>query len=209
MAAASEVDIANRALSKLGDARITALTDDTKGARAMNHRFDFLRDEMQASYPWRFCMEIESLPAASVAPAWGYARRFLLPSNCLRLVTLGEYQINVEALGVQYRVGGSYAPSDAPFEVFGKYIHTDFSAPLKIVYIKQITDTTEFPDVFVEALASRLAYDAAEELTQSAGKADRALRDMQAAIREARRIDALQRPPGRRAPGRWMMSRYG
>lgn len=209
MAVASEVDIANRALSKLGDARITALTDDTKGARAMNHRFDFLRDEMQASYPWRFCMEITSLAADSTAPAWGYSTRYLLPSDCLRLITLGDYSINVGTLGVQYRVGGDYHPADASFEVFGDYIHTDLSAPLKITYIKQITDTGKFPDVFVEAFASRLAYDAAEELTQSASKKRDAAADLKEALREARRIDALQRPPGRRMPGRWMMSRHG
>lgn len=211
MAVYSETDIANRALSKLGDVRITDISQtDTKAARAMNHRFEFLRDLLIASYPWRFAVSLASLAADSTAPEWGFARRFLLPADCLRLLSIGDYSIDIAALGVQFRIGGdSYYPSDAPFEVIGQYIHTDYSAPLKIVYLAQITDPGLFPDVFSEALACRLALDACEELTQSATKKDAIAAEAREAMIQAHRIDALQRPPARRSPGRWMMSRMG
>lgn len=211
MAVASETDIANRALSKLGDVRITDISqDNTKAARAMNHRFEFLRDLTISSYPWRFAMEIASLAADSTDPAWGFAKRYLLPTDCLRLITIGDVAVNADTIGVQYRVGGEgFFPSDAPFEVIGQYIHTDISAPLKVIYLKQITDTGLFPDIFVEMLACRLAYDACEELTQSSSKKQDIEREFRSFMMEAYRIDALQRPPGRRAPGRWMLSRVG
>lgn len=211
MAIASATDIANRALSKLGDVRITDIdTDNTKAARAMAHRLPFLRDLLLQSYPWRFALEITTLPADSTAPAWGYARRFLFPSDCLRLWSVGDYAIDIQSYGVQFRIGGTSSyPSDAPFEVYGDYIHTDLTAPLKIQYVKQITDTGKFPDVFTEALAAKMAADAAEELTQSASKMDRAERDFQRAMRMARMIDSFQRPPASRSPGKWMMSRLG
>lgn len=210
MAVASETDIANRALSKLGDARITDISQtNTKAARAMNHRFQFIRDQVLAAYPWRFAMKRTTLAALSSAPEWGYAYQYALPADCLRLVTLGDISVNVETLGVMYRVGSDYTGSDAPFEIVGENIQTDIAAPLKVEYVQQIADTGKFPDVFVEALASRLAYDACEELTQSNSKKNAAKEDEVMAIREARRVDALQRPPAPRLPGRWMMSRYG
>ena len=210
MAVYSETDIANRALSMLGDTRITDIAQtNTKAARAMNHRFPFLRDLLLQSYPWRFAMELDSLAADATAPVWGFSTRYLLPGNCLRLVTVGDYSVNIEAYGLMFRASTAAYASDAPFEVIGQYIHTDLSAPLKVQYIQQITDTAQFHDIFSQALACALAEDAAEELTQSRGKKEYAMGKFMDAIKEAKRVDALQRPPGTRAPGGWMMSRLG
>lgn len=205
----SETDVANRALSKLGDVRITDISqDDTKAARAMNARLASLRDLLLSAYPWRFAMEQASLAADATAPLWGYSLRYLFPSDCLRLITVGHYSIDVEAYGVQFRVGGeSTYPADAPFEVFGRYIHTDIAAPLRVLYVKRVTDAGQFPDLFAEALACQMAFDACEELTQSGSKKDDIARELKEVMTLAHRVDALQRPPGRRAPGRWMQSR--
>ncbi len=211
MAVYSETDIANRALSKLGDARIIDITQPVNAAgRAMQHRFPFVRDYMLQTYPWRFAMALASLAADATPPAWGYAKRYRLPDDLLRLVTLGDTSIDIATYGVQYRVGGETSDvTAAAFEVIGPYIHTDLSAPLRILYVTQITDTGEFPDVFSEALAVRLAFDACEELTQSATKKDALASELKMVMTEARRVDALQRPPAPRAPGNWSRSRLG
>lgn len=210
MANASDTDIANRALSKLGDERIASLSEDTAPGRAMAHRFPFVRDLLLQSYPWRFSIKLASLAADASAPLWGYTKRYLLPSDCLRLVSLGDQYIPFSAYGVQYQAtyfGTSMG--EAVHEVVGQHIHTDLSAPLDIQYVQQVTDTGAFPDVFTEAFACKLAMDAVEELTQSNTKREAAERDFRMAIKEARRVDAFLRPPSRRQPGSWIMSRYG
>ena len=42
----SATDICNRALSRVGEARITSLTDDSKQARACNSAYAHIRDEV-------------------------------------------------------------------------------------------------------------------------------------------------------------------
>lgn len=205
---ASAVDIANRALSKLGEVRITSLTDNTKPARAMNARFELLRDAELEAHPWRFSIVRTTLPALATAPAWGFARAFQRPTGDLRPVSIGDRAVNIEAVGVYYQESSGADPHAAPWEVIGDQIHTDLSAPLKYEYISRITDTTLFSALFVEALACRLAADAAEELTQSAGKRDRADAEYARTLREARRINALYRPPTPRGPGNFMLSRF-
>jgi hypothetical protein len=49
---ATDLDIANRALSRLGAARIDSLSDDTKNARAANSALEAIREEVLADHPW-------------------------------------------------------------------------------------------------------------------------------------------------------------
>lgn len=208
MAALSETDIANRALSKLGEVRITDLNSDTtKGGRAMLHRFAHCRDSLLQSYPWRFALKRDSLAALTAAPAWGYSVAYQMPSDCLRFVTIGEYAVNAETVGLTVAVSSDWGAFDAPCEIVGDQIHTDLTAPLNVEYVRQVTDTGLFPDLFSEALACRLAYDACEEITQSDTKKQAAAADAEEAWKMAARVDALQRPPGKRTPGLWMTAR--
>ena len=203
---ASKVDIANRALSMLGEARIISLTDNNKPARAMNARFDLLRDAELTAYPWRFAVKRAQLAASTEVPSWGYSVIYERPTDDLKLIRVGGANISAEAVGVMYSATG-YSSEAAPYEVIEGKIHTDLSAPLDYEYISRVTDTGQFDPLFVEALASRLAADAAEELTQSKAKKEAALYTYDRAISTAKRNNALMRPPRMREPGRWMSSR--
>lgn len=206
---ASTVEIANRALSKLGAERITSLDDNTKGARAMVARFDFLRDAELEAHPWRFAIKLTTLPALVTAPVYGYARAFQRPADDLRPISIGDYAVDSRAVGVQYAVQTGYSNARAPYEIVGNSIFTDCAAPLEYQYVRRVTNSGEFSALFVEAFAARLAMDAAEELTQSAGKQQAAVQDYDRAMSEARRVNALYRPPQRRRPGAFITSRQG
>lgn len=204
---ASEVDIANRALSKLGESRITSLSDNNKAARAMNARFELLRDAELMAYPWRFAVKRVQLAALTTAPAWGYSTIYEVPSDNIKMIQIGGAAIADSAIGVMYESSGYRTAEEAPYEIIEGKIHTDLSAPLDYEYIYRVTDTGQFDPLFVEALSCRLAADAAEELTQSAAKQDRAERQYMRAISEARRVNSILRPPRRRAANGWMASR--
>lgn len=202
----ADVDIANRALSMLGERRITALTDDSKPARAMNARFEILRDVELGSYPWRFAVKRTSLAASTDTPAWGYSLIYDRPTDDLRPIKVGDAYINADAIGVFYESTGVYT-EQSPYEIIEGRIHTDLRAPLDYEYISRVTNTGQFDPLFAEALAARLAADAAEELTQSNTKKQAAFDIYSRVMAEARRINALYRPPRRRTTGRWMGSR--
>jgi len=204
---ASEVDIANRALSKLGEARITSLTDNNKPARAMNARYTFLRDAELMAYPWRFAVKRVQLAALTSTPDWGYSVMYQVPSDNIKTISVGGAAINAGAIGVMYEASGYRTAEEAPYEIIEGYIHTNLSAPLDYEYIAKITDSGQFHPLFVEALACRLAADAADELTGSPGKMDRAELSYKETIKEARRSDALMRPPRRRNANSWIESR--
>ena len=206
---ASKVDIANRALSMLGEARIISLSDNNKPARAMNARFDLLRDAELAAYPWRFAVKRVQLAALTDVPAWGFSTIYQRPSDDLRTIRVGGASIDSRAVGVMYAASG-YSIDEASYEIIEGKIHTDLSAPLDYEYISQVTDTGQFDPLFVEALAARIAADAAEELTQSNAKKEAAMFVYNKALATARRNNSLMRPPRKRGTTSWMASRtYG
>ncbi len=205
---ASEVDIANLALSKLGEARIISLTDNNKPARAMLARFETLRDAELTDGAWRFAAKRVTLPALATAPTWGYSTAYQLPNDHLRPLQVGDMAVNIETIGVYYSASTSYNPTEGPFEIVGAEIHTDQSAPLNFEYIRRVTDTGLFPAPFVESLAARLAADAAIELTQSNSIREDAARQHMMALRTAKRLNMLWRAPQRRTSTPWMLSRF-
>jgi hypothetical protein len=151
--ATSSVDICNSALYKIGAARISSLTEETKAARMMNDQYDRIRKEVLRSHPWNFAIAFISLAATVNTPVWdNYSKEFLLPSDVLRVLETDLPQDRDWEIG--YNTDGN------------KVIFCNDTA-VKIKYIKDVTNTTRFAPDFEEALAFRLAADVAYALVQS------------------------------------------
>ena len=204
---ASDVEIANRALSKLGEQRITSLDDNTKPARAMKARFEFLRDAELTAYAWRFAVTRTTLPASTEVPAWGYQRIFERPVDDLRPLRINGAYVDYRTLGVQYETTGIFR-TDQAYQIISGQIETDLAAPLEYEYVARIENTGLWDALFAEAFACRLAVDAAEELTQSGQKAEVVMMQYRQAIGEARRVNALYAPPRRKPMGSFMEARF-
>lgn len=196
----SEVAIANRALTKLGAARILALTDDVKNAREINSMFESVRDDELRRHNWNFAITRTSLAALVATPSWGYERQFQLPSDCLRVVQVDEFYY-VSNLS-DYRT-----TADAPFQIEGRKILTSLDAPLKIRYVFRETDPQQWDSSFIEAFACRLALEACDAITQSNTKKDIIGREYDMAIKMAKRVDAIENPPDAMPDDSWIMSR--
>lgn len=198
---ANQVQIVNSALTKLGAKRITALSDNVKEAREMNAIYELRRDACLRAHNWNFAMERTSLAALTDAPEWGYSAAYQLPTDCLRVVQVNDTWI---IPGLADFIGG---PDEEPFKIEGRKIVTDWGAPLKIRYIKRITDASQYDALFVEYFASDLAYQACEALTQSNSKAERAEKDLKNAVIAAVRANAIELPPQPIPDDSWMASR--
>jgi hypothetical protein len=182
----STVDICNRALQKLGHTRITSLADDTKAARECSGAYDLVRDAVFRDHPWNALVARASLAKLSTAPAWGFANQFQWPTDCLRVI-----EVNTRL----------------DWQVEGRRILTDESAPLEIRYLRQETDPAQYDLLLVEALASRLAAELAEPLTQSNTKKEAAERQYLEVLARARRADAQEGAPQKLTRSTWLEAR--
>lgn len=176
---ASKVEIVNRALDKLGASRVVNIdTDATKQSRLAARMYDALRKKELSSNFWKFAKKRTTLAPNIVAPEFGWDVAYTLPADFVRL-----YWID----------------SSIPYELEDHDGHlsilTNEGGSLEIQYIADITDTSKFDALFVEAFASLLAQEMCEALTQSNNKRQLAIEEYRSIIKQARYMDAIQEPP--------------
>jgi hypothetical protein len=188
---ASNVQIANRALQLLGAARITALSDDTVNGRECNAVFDQIREAELRSHTWNFAITRTQLAADATAPAFGRAREFPLPSDCLRV--LPPYPEE------------DYNTRD--WRVEGRSIYTNDSDPLDLRYVKGETDPARFDALFAEAFAHSLALAMCEKLTQSRSLRDRINAERDKVYALAKKTNAIENVPQRPVEDEWVTAR--
>ena len=147
--AASETDIVNDALGRLGISPIMALTDATKQAQFSNRFYESTRDEVLASHPWNFATKRAVLAQLATAPEFEWLFAYQLPSDNLRLLQLNGYELG--------RTLDTWA-------IEGNKLLTD-SDKAEVRYIARVTDTTLYPALFSEALSIKLAAKLCAPLT--------------------------------------------
>ena len=197
---ASDVDIANYALTLLGESRIMSLDDDVKAARECKAVYEIVRDSVLSAHNWSFAKSRAALSRLDSTPVFGFANEFQLPVDCLRLFMVGDIYVGVDLS--DYR----NAPTDE-YTIEDRKILTDWGAPLNIRYIRRVEDTARYSSTFVDAFGARIAERLAEPLTQSAVKREAAKDAYKAAISEAVRVNAIEQPPQKIPDDEWLLSR--
>lgn len=188
----------NRALSKLGDMRISSLDDEVKAAAVAASMFEIVRDSEISAHSWNFAKARVRLPAEAEKPAFGWARQYLLPADCLRVLEAGPWPAPVfEGL-----IGGD----TRSFVLEGGRILTNEGPTLNLLYLKRVTEADLFPAAFVEALAARLAVEMAESLTGSNSKRELAWKEYEKALQQARRLNAIGLPPLALQDDSWLIA---
>jgi hypothetical protein len=191
----SNVYIANRAVTKLGEARIISLTDSTKAATDIASMFDSVRDDELRAHRWNFAKARATLPALTAKPAFGFANAFQLPTDFLSLIQVGDFLVypRMDTRGL--------------FSIEGRQILTNLGPSLPIRYTKRVEDPNLFDVSFIEAFACRLALESCESLTQSETKYNRVANMYDFAIRRAVRANAIERPSQVIGDDTWLESR--
>lgn len=197
----SEIQIANLALSRAGGNKIAAFADANKEGRAITRAYEPTRDALIRRFNWKFALTRASLAALVSVPDWGYTYEYQLPSDNLRIVQVNDYYLGLDLSDFR----GS---SSAEFEIEGQKILTDFAAPLKIRYLKRITDTNLFDALFTKALVIDLAHEICEDVVGSGSLKDRLQKDLEDAIYEAKKASAIEALPKYIADDSWLASRF-
>lgn len=198
--AASNVAIANLALTKLGDLRILNLTDNTKPAREVNAVFDMARDYLQRRFSWRYCIKRANLAADSGTPLWDWSYQYQIPTDCLRILQVGQWYPSPDLSDLISTGGQEYV-------LEGKYILSNQAGPLKLRYLSRVTDPVQFDTAFDMAFSAYLAYLVAEPLTASAEQKQMAYQDYRNAIKDAVIANAIENPPESLADQTWILAR--
>ena len=199
--AASDTAIVNLALQKLGTAmRITGLTEDHPLARSANVCYEMLRDRELRANVWGFAKKRTTLAADATAPAFDFSYAFPLPSDYLRLLSP-----NVSG------VWGTNARNDVDWTIESHQgvpaIMTNDGSTLNVIYIARIVDPTQFDALFDEALAAKIAWHLAEEVTQSNSKKEAVFQEYKLAVNEARKVNAIEKPPIEPPEDTWLSAR--
>ncbi len=171
----SVTDICNRALQKVGAARITAISDATPSARACNAMYDSLRQRLYAEYPWKFAIKRTQVTADGTAPAFGKAASFTLPADFIALVP-PDQDFNYDAID---------------WLIEGDKLLADTTDELNLRYIGDITTVSSMHPLFREALSCLMAQELAEVLTQSNSKKAYSSDDFKDVIMRARQSNAF------------------
>jgi len=202
---AAQVDICNLALVKLGQPRILSIADTSKQAQTLLSLWGALRDAELRKRRWSFSIKRVNLAADVVTPVHGYGLAYSLPSDCLRVLTISNYDIGPDMSDYSGRSYGPYA-------IEGRKIVTDASVletsgTLNLRYIARIEDTEEWDAGFCEAFANKLAMEACESVTGSTSKQQMLQQGYMMAVAEAKRANAIEQPPQRINDDTWVYAR--
>jgi len=173
---ASDLDICNAALTKVGANQITSRTENSAGAKAVNAVYDRKRKALLRKHPWSFAIKRASLAQDANPPLFNRTYQYQLPSDWLRLLA-PDPEVNF---------------NDCDWEIEGRYIITNYLPPLQIRYIWDVTDVNLMDALFQEALATDIALEICEKLTQSNTKKADLKDDLKEIIQEARRTNAIE-----------------
>jgi len=184
---ASEVKVANLALTDLGADRIIALDEDSENARKVNAVFDLLRDSVLRSHPWNFAIERRSFNQTTNTPAYGYDAEFQIPGDVLRILT-SEDRANDEWV----KEGDKILVNDTSF---------------KCRCIVRVEDPTRWDEIFVTVFAARLAAELAYSITDSRPVAADKWELYKRKYKEATGVDAQEGTPEELLVDEWLDSR--
>lgn len=177
--ATSEVDLANMALTMLGQQPISDLTDDNNRANMADKRLADVRDSVLRSHAWNCAMKRAALSKHATAPAWGYDNKYTLPADFIRLVAT-EDEI------VDYRIEAGNQGEDNDTVIL-----TD-NDELNILYVYKITDVSKMDSTLKQAIATRLAADIAVAITGDAAQENAMMQKYELLLAQARWEDSAE-----------------
>jgi len=171
----TKIDICNDALNRIGDRLISSLDDGTPTADLLKNRYDISRRKVLRSHPWKRLRKRAVLAALTDAPAFQWAKKFPLPSDCLRL----------------WLVTDSNGDPINDWELEG----TDILADEPVLYIKYIKDETSvdlLDDSLNEVISLQLAKELAFSRSGDNSLYDRIENEYRIKFAEARSIDSKE-----------------
>lgn len=168
MGISDKVDICNLAATHLNEKLITNIdSPSTKFEVQCSLLYDPVRRYLLRSYNWSFARKRIAIAADTESPAFGWSYQSNdMPSDFLKLISLNTSE------------GKPYINTNNKYyELEGKKILTNIAAPYYIIYIRDITTTSQFEDTFIMAFSFLLALVIAKSVGSSESTITRVTND--------------------------------
>ena len=201
---ATQLDICNLALLRLGQGQIGAMTEQSKEAQYCLKFWDADRRASLRDYAWNFATPDPALLALLPNTPVDFAYAYQLPADCLRALTIfNPIMLREGLLGVVDISDVSSAAFDnlaqqilaelTFFKIRKNRVLVTNMQNAYLVYTADITDTSKYDDQFVEALSYRLAIDLALPITANPQFASTMTSLYRGSLLAARKSDAQER----------------
>lgn len=151
----TNTDLANMALSRIGERRISDFSENTPAAIACRENLELVRDSLLRAHQWNFAITRADL-SQGPTPAFRWKYGYPVPADFLRLVTINGRD-------------ASKHPDDYDFES-GVILTNDAEALVK--YVRRVVDPSLFDPMFIDVLVYRLAAAIALPITSDIQKRD-------------------------------------
>lgn len=175
--AISQTDIVNKAQILLGQSKRFTDLESSNEQAAINFQTLWpiaLRSAL-ALHPWNFAVSRAQISPDTVAPPFGWAYRYKLPADCIRVLPWSRD-------AWEWFEG----------EVEGGYMLTNQGEAIRIRYIRLIDNPSSWSPLFTDVLAHQLALEHCEAGTGKRGLSQDIASRLDALIADARRADALE-----------------
>jgi len=204
----TQTTIINRSLQLLGYKSVGSITDNDRGARAMNRAYSPVKLTTLRSNFWSFAIMRATLAASATPPPFGMNNYFPLPGDFLMLAMpdqLTNYPFG--AIPMTPMMNTQY--QDYQIENAGGIlaIASNQPAPLQIRYVSSNVTESMFDPCFEECFACNLAYNTCEELTQSNTKLTNIAAAYKDAVLLAKQRNAFEDQPIQPPVDSWILAR--
>lgn len=169
--AATKVSICNTALRAIGAKRISSFDEDSEEAEHCRDIYDQIRLSLLRKHPWSCAKKRAILSPVSTYPSFGYAQAFLLPHDYVRVI-----DTSIES-----------------YEIENRYILADTNR-INLIYIFDNDNEATWDPMLCEALSLKMASSMCKPITGSDAAGDSAEIKFEELIKEARNINAQERP---------------
>lgn len=181
------MDIANLALTWLGEEPVTSLEDDLDRARIMSINYIPSRDATLEAHDWSFAMMRFIPPLNAVPPEYGASAAFDIPTNILRIIAVDNPK---NTANTDFTL-----PINSREQLDWVFENRQVICNQEVIHcrgIRRIEQEGLFSPLFVHAFAGKLAFLCAMSLTSSAAIQANMLEIYNQLILEAKTRDGLQ-----------------
>lgn len=199
----TKLEAINRALGKIGANTIAALTDQSEQARKANIFFSGIAKAELRRQAWSFAKKRAALAPLLVNVGGDtFDTSYNLPADCLRLVWLSD-------MWVFSTIREAGFIDDPTYSIEGRTLVTNSRGGVQnIVYIADLSNAVELWDEqFVDAFSCRLAVELAHPITKNLSLRQSIKQDYIEALKEAKRVNAIELPPQSIADDSWVLAR--
>lgn len=181
----TKLEICNLALAILGQDYLSSLAEENQRAVLCNQYYDIVRTQLLRAHDWSFARGRDKLTLiredeSGTLPVFVYDK----PANCLFVTRIYNDVLHTYLQDTEFKL--EYDATLAK-EVIRTKLEEAY-----VEYVRNISDTTLFDPLFVEALASLLAYKISHSLTGSVQITQLAFQQYQMALDNARYSNKVQ-----------------